>query len=172
MDTGYAYRNTCSTLRPFGTNKQKLRRIIMTKINPYLSFKGNCEEAFNFYKSVFGGEFGYIGRYKDVPQPDRQIFAQEADEKIMHVSLPISTETVLMGCDTAEAFGESIVEGNNFSLSINTDSKEKADRLFHALSAGGEVKMQMNQTFWGSYFGVLVDQFGINWTISFESQNQ
>jgi PhnB protein len=76
-----------------------------------------------------------------------------------------------MGCDTAEAFRESIVEGNNFSLSISTDSKEKADRLFHALSAGGQVKMPMNQTFWGSYFGVLIDKFGINWTISFESEN-
>ena len=143
----------------------------MTTVNPYLTFKGNCEEAFNFYRAVFGGDFGYIGRYKDVPQSDRQIFAQETDEKIMHVSLPISAETVLMGCDTVEAFGQSIVEGNNFTLSITTDSREKADRLFRELSAGGQIKMPMNQTFWGAYFGVLTDKFGINWTISFDSEN-
>ena len=143
----------------------------MTTLNPYLTFKGNCEEAFNFYKSAFGGDFGYIGRYKDVPQSDRQIFALETDEKIMHVSLPISAETVLMGCDVVEAFGQSIVEGNNFSLSVTTDSQEKADRLFHDLSAGGQIKMPMNQTFWGAYFGVLTDKFGITWTISFASEN-
>ena len=144
----------------------------MTTLNPYLTFKGNCEEAFNFYKSVFGGDFGYIGRYKDVPQSDRPLFALETDEKIMHVSLPISTETVLMGCDTVEAFGQTIVEGNNFSLSITTDSQEKADRLFHELSAGGQIKLPMDQTFWGAYFGMLTDKFGINWTISFASGNE
>ena len=140
----------------------------MTTINPYLTFKGNCEVAFNFYKSVFGGEFRYIGRYKDVPQPHRQTFAVEADEKIMHVSLPISSETILMGCDTIEAYGEPVIEGNNFSLSITTDSREKADQLFNDLSVGGQIKMPMNQAFWGSYFGMLTDKFGINWTISFE----
>ncbi len=77
----------------------------MTTLNPYLVFKGNCEDAFNFYKSVFGGDFRYIVRYKDVPQTDRQIFPLEADEKIMHVSLPVSTETILMGCDSTEAYG-------------------------------------------------------------------
>jgi PhnB protein len=142
----------------------------MTTVNPYLTFKGNCEEAFNFYKSVFGGEFKYMGRYKDVPQSDRQIFAGVTDEKIMHVSLPISAETVLMGCDTAEEPGESIVEENNFSLSVTTDSQEKADRLFNGLSVGGQIKMPMSQTFWGAYFGMLTDKFGINWTISFDAE--
>jgi len=140
----------------------------MTIVNPYLVFKGNCEEAFNFYKSVLGGHFRYIGRYKDMPQPDRKNFAPEADEKIMHVSLPISTETILMGCDILEAKGQSITEGNNFSLSITTDSREKADRLFNGLSAGGQIKMPMTQTFWGSYFGTFTDKFGINWTMSFD----
>jgi PhnB protein len=140
----------------------------MTTVNPYLTFKGNCEAAFNFYKSVFGGDFRYIGRYKDVPQPHRNTFAAEADEKIMHVSLPISAETILMGCDTTEAFGEPVIDGNNFSLSITTDSREKADQLFNGLSLGGQIKMPMNQTFWASYFGMLTDKFGINWTISFE----
>jgi PhnB protein len=140
----------------------------MTTVNPYLIFKGNCEEAFNFYRSAFGGDFRYIGRYKDVPKSDRQTFASEADEKIMHVSLPISKETILMGCDVAEAKGQPIIEGTNFSLSVTTDSREEADRLFNELSAGGQIKMSMDQTFWGSYFGVLTDKYGINWTISFD----
>jgi len=143
----------------------------MTIVNPYLVFKGNCEEAFNFYKSVFGGDFRYIGRYKDVPQTDRQTFALEADEKIMHVSLPISAETILMGCDIV-GDGQPVVEGTNFSLSVTTDSREEADRLFHGLSVGGQIKMPMNQTFWGSYFGMLTDKFGINWTMSFDSSNE
>ena len=107
-----------------------------------------------------------------MPQPDRQNFAAEADEKIMHVSLPISAETILMGCDIIEADGQPIVAGNNFSLSITTDSREKADQLFHGLSSGGQIKMPMNQTFWGSYFGVCTDKFEINWTISFDSANE
>ena len=141
----------------------------MTILNPYLVFKGNCEEAFNFYRSVFNVNFRYIGRYKDMPQPDRQNFAPGADEKIMHVSLPISGETILMGCDIIETVGQPIVEGNNFSLSVTTDSQEEADRLFDGLSAGGQVKMPMTQTFWGAYFGTFTDKFGINWTLSFET---
>ncbi|HEY5407030.1 MAG TPA: VOC family protein [Ginsengibacter sp.] len=138
----------------------------MTTINPYLYFNGNCEEAFNFYKSVFNSEFKYIGRYKDVPQTDKHIF-QEQDNNIMHVSLPISRETTLMGSDNKELYKQT-VSTNNFSLSINTDKKEEADRLFQKLSEGGKVKVTMNDTFWGSYYGIVTDRFGINWKISFE----
>ena len=141
----------------------------MTKVNPYLTFNGNCEEAFRLYKSAFGREFLYIGRYKDVPPADRQTFQIENDDKIMHVTLPISNETILMGCDSPEASGQGIILGNNISVSISTDSKEEADRLFNKLSIGGQIKMSMNQTFWGAYFGVFTDRFGINWTISFDS---
>jgi len=141
----------------------------MTKVNPYLSFNGNCEEAFYFYKSAFGGEFLYIGRYKDVPPANQQTFQVENDEKIMHVTLPISKETNLMGCDSPEVSGQGFILGNNMCLSISTDSKGEADRLFSELSAGGQIKMLMNQTFWGSYFGVFTDKFGITWTISFDS---
>ena len=141
----------------------------MTKVNPYLTFNGNCEEAFCFYKSAFGREFLYIGRYKDVPSPDRHTFQVDNDDKIMHVSLPISRETILMGCDSPESSGQGIVFGNNICLSINTDSKEEADRLFNELSNGGQIKMSMNQTFWGAYFGAFSDRFGITWTISFDS---
>ena len=139
----------------------------MTTVNPYLYFNGNCEEAFNFYKSAFSREFKYIGRYKDVPQTDKHLF-QEQDNKIMHVSLPISEETVLMGADNAELSNRNI-STTNFSLSINTDKKEEADRLFRKLSEGGKVKLAMNETFWGSYYGIVTDKFGIMWKISFES---
>jgi len=146
-----------------------LNNAAMAKVNPYLTFNGNCEEAFCLYKSAFGREFLYIGRYKDVPPPDRQIFQVENEDRIMHVSLPISKETILMGCDSPEASGQEIILGNNICLSISTDSKEEADRLFKALSIGGQIKMSMNQTFWGAYFGVFTDRFGITWTISFDS---
>lgn len=141
----------------------------MTKVNAYMTFNGDCEEAFSFYKSVFGGEFLYIGRYKDVPPTDRQTFRLENDEKIMHVSLPISKETILMGCDSTEAYGQGTIFGNNISLSINLDNKEEADRLFNELSVGGQIKMSMSQTFWGAYFGMFTDRFGINWLINCDS---
>lgn len=140
----------------------------MTKLNPYLTFKGNCEEAFNFYNSIFGGEFQFIGRYRDVPEKDRSTFPTEGDEKIMHVSLPINEETILMGCDSLEAYGQATEFGNNISLSLTPDSKLEADRLFNGLSAGGQIKMTMNETFWGAYFGVFTDKFGVPWIINCE----
>jgi len=140
----------------------------MTTVNTYIYFNGNCEVAFNFYKVVFRKEITYIGRYKDVPQTDRQIF-READEKIMHVTLPISTETSLMGSDNTEAYEESIAY-SNFSLIIHTDSKEEANRLFDELSKGGQIKVAMNLTFWGSYYGICIDKFGITWKITTESK--
>ena len=143
----------------------------MTTVNPYLTFRDNCEKAFIFYKSVFGGEFQFIGRYKDLPSTEREIFPNEGDEKIMHVTLPISKETILMGCDNSESPGQTNNFGNNISLSVNTDSKESADQIFNRLSAGGQIKMSMNETFWGAYFGVLTDKFGINWTISTDLKN-
>lgn len=139
----------------------------MPTLNPYLFFNGNCEDAFNFYKLVFGKDFKYIGRYKDVPQTDKQIFHEE-DEKIMHVSLPISAETILMGCDITEMYKQPI-STNNFSLYISTESKEEADRLFDKLSINGQIGMAMSQTFWGSYYGILTDKFGIIWKITFNS---
>ena len=141
----------------------------MTTVNIYLYFKGNCEEAFNFYKSVFGGEFQYIGRYKDVPKTARQHYPYSTDEQIMHIALPISKETVLMGADITDVNDIKAELGNNFSLFLHTDSKEEADRLFNALSVQGKVKMPMADQFWGSYYGICLDKFGINWKISFSS---
>lgn len=145
----------------------------MTTVNVYLNFDGNCAEAFNFYKAAFGGEFPYIGYFKDMP-PQEGMPAMTAEEgnKIMHVSLPISKETALMGSDTGGEWAPKITKGNNFSISINADSKEEADRLFNELSAGGKVTMPMEKTFWGSYFGMFTDKFDINWMVSFDEQPQ
>lgn len=142
----------------------------MTTVNIYLNFDGNCEEAFNFYKSVFGGEFPYVGRYKDMPQEGGKPLPPEFGEKIMHMSLPISAETMLMGSDVGEEWAKSFKQGNNFTVSVNTGSKEEADRLFNGLSAGGMVTMPLQTTFWGDYFGMWTDKFGINWMISFATQ--
>ena len=143
----------------------------MASINPYLTFNGNCEEAFTFYKSVFGGEFPYIGRFKDMPPVDGCGEMMDADkEKIMHVSLPISGGSILMGSDSTESFGNATVAGNNFALSISTGSQDEADKLFAELSAGGQVTMPMNKTFWGSYFGMFTDKFGIQWMVSFDEK--
>jgi PhnB protein len=140
----------------------------MITLNPYLTFIGNCEEAFNFYKSIFGGEFQFLGRYKDVPEEERKTFKDEDDEKIMHVSLPINKDTTLMGCDSQAPFGHTTEFGSNISLALNTDSRQDADRLFKGLSADGQIKMDMNETFWGAYFGMVKDKFGIQWMINCE----
>lgn len=143
----------------------------MATVNVYLNFNGNCEEAFTFYKSVFGGEFSYMGRFKDMPpQEGMPSMTAEEGEKIMHVSLPVSKETSLSGSDTLGEGCASFEKGNNFSVSINTESEEEADRLFNGISAGGTVTMPMSKTFWGSYFGMFTDKFEINWMVSFENQ--
>lgn len=138
-------------------------------INPYLTFNGNCEEAFNFYKSVFGGSFPYVGRYGEMPSPDGQPIPSSEKNKIMHMSLPIGANSILMGSDSSDAFGHATVIGDNFSISINTTSQDEADKLYNGLSNEGIKTMPMSKTFWGSYFGMLVDKFGINWQISFDT---
>lgn len=142
----------------------------MTTVNVYLTFNGNCLEAFNFYKSVFGGEFPYVGKYKDIPTQDSEPCSPADADKIMHISLPIGGDTMLMGCDTGGEWAAKFKEGNNYSLSLNADSKEEADRLFNGLSKGGQIMMPMSTTFWGAYFGMFTDQFGINWMVSFEEK--
>ncbi len=144
----------------------------MATINPYLNFPGNCEEAFNFYKSIFGGEFTYLGKFKDMPPQEGVELSKEDQNKVMHVSLPIGKETLLMGSDAGGEWAPKIIIGNNISISITAESKEEADRLFNKLSDGGNVTMPMNQTFWGSYFGMCTDKFDINWMISFGDESQ
>lgn len=143
----------------------------MATTNTYLNFNGNCEDAFGFYKNVFGGEYAYIGRFGDMP-PSEDYQMPEADKnKIMHVSLPIG-KSILMGSDTGGEWAPSFTQGNNFSISISADSKEEADRLFNALADGGQITMPLANTFWGDYFGMLTDKFGINWMMSYNEQQQ
>jgi len=141
----------------------------MITINPYLYFDGNCEEAFNFYESVFRKEISHINKYKDVPKPGRDMF-QESDEKIMHATLPLSKETMLNGSDNSLAYKE-LVKYKTFSLIIHTESKEEVDRLFGALSQNGQIIAPVGLTFWGAYYGQCVDKFGINWKIILQSEN-
>ena len=137
----------------------------MKSISPYLNFNGNTEEAFNFYKSVFGGEFKAIQRFKDVPGTN----VSEADaDKIMHIALPIGADVILMATDALESMGQHLVEGNNFYITIDTESKEEADSLFAKLSEGGKSELAMEKTFWNAYFGMFRDKFGINWMIIFD----
>ena len=144
----------------------------MASINPYLVFNGNCEEAFLFYQSVFGGEFPYVGKFKDMPQAEgKPALSEEEGNKIMHVTLPIGDGSILMGSDISSASGD-VVFGQNISLSINAQSKDEADKLFNGLSAGGTVTMAMNQTFWGAYFGMFTDKFGINWMVNFDENEK
>lgn len=141
----------------------------MPVINPYLNFPGNTEEAFNFYKSVFGGEFaGGVYRFKDVPDADK--LSEEDKNKVMHVALPIGSGNMIMGTDALESMGFKVNPGNNFYISITPDSREEADRLFKGLSAGGKVEMEMQDTFWGAYYGSFQDKFGIKWMINFDTR--
>lgn len=142
----------------------------MATINPYLTFNGNCEEAFEFYKSVFGGEYAHLGRYSEMPSENP--LPKEDANKIMHVSLPISKETVLMGSDSSEAFGKVSSIGDNFSISINAESEEEARALFDGLSDGGRVNMPLEKTFWGSLFGMFTDKYSINWMVSYEYEQK
>ena len=141
----------------------------MTTVNVYLTFSGNCEEAFNFYKNIFGGEFPYVGRFKDMPPHKGSKPVPAAyGEKIMHISLPISKETSLMGCDVGGEWSNNYKEGNNFTISVNTDNTDDATRIFNSLAEGGKITMPLAKTFWESYFGMLTDKFGINWMVNCE----
>ena len=137
----------------------------MTTINPYLNFNGNAEEAFNFYKSVFGGEFSSLQRMKDTPD-GQKVPAAERD-KIMHIALPIGKGVKLMASDAMESMGQKLSAGNNFYLSVSAESKAEADRLFNGLSKGGKVEMPMQMMFWGEYFGMFADKYGVQWMVSF-----
>ena len=137
----------------------------MKAINPYLNFPGNTEEAFNFYKSVFGGEFVGLTRFSDIP--DGGNVKPNEKEKLMHVSLPIGKNNVLMATDILESTGGHFITGTNFHISITADSKEEATKVFNGISEGGEVSMPLADTFWGDYFGMLTDKFGIQWMINY-----
>lgn len=136
----------------------------MIKIDPYLTFNGNTEEAFNFYKSVFGKDFSAMQKFKDMPGSDKM--SAKDLERVMHVALPINEQVNLMASDNVESMEKGFIVGNNFSISINTDSKDEADKLFNELSEGGKVEVALADSFWGAYFGMFQDKFGINWIIN------
>lgn len=138
---------------------------------PYLNFDGKTEEAFNFYRSVFGGDFmGGVMRYKDMPDGDK--LPKEDQNKVMHVALPIGKGGYLMGTDTLDSFGPKLVVGNNAQIMISPESKEDADRLFEELSKGGKVVMAMSDQFWGAYYGAFEDKFGVNWMIHYDTSQK
>ncbi len=141
----------------------------MIHIDPYLNFAGNTEEAFNFYRSVLGGEFTMIQRFKETSEAGSM--SDDDGEKIMHIGLPIGNN-VLMATDTLESKGDKLVVGNNVALTLSVDSKDEADRIFRELSAEGTVEMAMENTFWGAYFGMLRDKYGVKWMISFDTPKE
>ncbi|AEM69241.1 Glyoxalase/bleomycin resistance protein/dioxygenase [Allomuricauda ruestringensis DSM 13258] len=139
------------------------------KVNTYLNFDGNAEEAFNFYKTVFGGDF--IANMKMGDAPDADKLSEEEKSRTMHISLPLSNDTILMASDIVPSMGHSLKKGNNSYISIHPESKEEADRLFNGLSKGGEIEMPMADQFWGDYFGSFVDKFGIHWMVNYNPQS-
>ena len=138
----------------------------MALINPHINFNGNAEEAFNFYKSVFGGEFTKVIRFKDLENPEFPLAEKEAN-KIMHIALPIGT-SVLMGNDVPEIFGKTNENENRSKIAISAESKEEADHIFNGLSVGGSVEMPIGDSPWGSYFGMFRDKYGIEWMVDYD----
>jgi PhnB protein len=142
----------------------------MAKVGTYLNFQRNTEEVFNFYKSIFGGEFsrGGIARFKDIPPSDGMPTVAEADKNlVMHIELPILGDHLLMGTDAPESMGFHVNYGNNIQINLEPDTKEETKRLFDALSKGGKVTMDLHDAFWGSYYGTCTDKFGVQWMFNY-----
>lgn len=140
----------------------------MALINPHINFNGNAEEAFTFYKSVFGGEFARITRFKDLSSPEFPVAKKDAN-KIMHIALPIG-KNILMANDVPERMGQVNENENRSKISISAESREEADKLFNGLSVGGQIEMPIADSPWGSYFGMFRDKFGIEWMVDFDSK--
>jgi PhnB protein len=141
----------------------------MALINPHMNFNGNAEEAFTFYKSVFGGEFAKVIRFKDLSSPEFPVAESEAN-KIMHIALPIG-KNFLMANDVPEIMGKTNENENRSKIVINAESKEEADKLFNGLSAGGTIEGPIGDSPWGSYFGCFRDKYGIEWMVDFDAKN-
>lgn len=138
----------------------------MAQVSTYLNFQRNTEEAFNFYRSIFGGEYsgGGIARFSDIPPSDGMPPIAEADKNlVMHIELPIHGGHLLMGTDAPESMGFKVNEGNNVHINLEPDSRAETKRLFEALSAGGTITMELQYMFWGAYYGSCTNKFGINW---------
>lgn len=142
----------------------------MALINPHINFNGNAYEAFTFYRSVFGGEFTKITRFKDIASPEFPI-APDDENKLMHIALPIGQHNMLMANDVPAFLGKVSENENRSKIAISAESKEEADHLFNGLSAGGDVEVPMSDSFGSSYFGMFRDKYGIEWMISFDPGN-
>ena len=141
----------------------------MAQINPHINFNGNAEEAFTFYKSVFGGTFAKIIRFKDLAGAGFSV-AENEKNKIMHIVLPIGNGSTLMGNDVPEILGKTNENENRSKIVISAESKDEADKLFNGLSAGGQIEGPMGDGPWGSYFGCFRDKYGIEWIVEFDSE--
>lgn len=141
----------------------------MASINPYINFNGNAEEAFNFYKSVFGGEFGTVLRFKDLASDEFPAPANEAD-KIMRITLPIG-DSVLIANDVPESMGRVSENENRSKIAVGAASREEADKVFAGLTEGGTIEVPMDDGPWGTYFGMFRDKFGIEWTVEFDPKD-
>ena len=142
----------------------------MITVNPYLLFNGNCLQAFEFYKTVFRKEWVSISHYSDVPPMDNALpIPDDKKNWVMHVALALDNNNLIMGSDKHPSFDD-LNFGDNVKLSLSVDSKEEADRLFNALSASGSIEMPIEDTFWGDYFGMLTDKFGVQWMIAFTKE--
>ncbi len=138
-------------------------------LNVYLHFNSNCREVFEFYRSVFGGDFSSFATFRDMPE--QMDIPEDEQDDILHVSLDIGG-TALMGSDVPSAFGPPVQQGNNFAISYNADSREQTEELFNRISEGGTVTMPLGDTFWGSYFGACTDRYGINWMVSYNNPQE
>ena len=138
----------------------------MARIDPYIHFNGNAEEAFTFYRSVFGGEFEKLVRYNDLSSPEHPIPQNDAN-RIMHIALPVGKNNVLLGSDVMEHMGKVTENDNRNTISIAAESRQEADKLFNGLSAGGKVEMPIADSPWGAYFGMFTDKYGIEWMVNF-----
>ena len=138
----------------------------MTQLQPYLNFDGNAREAMEFYRSVFGGEFSSAVPFREFPVEGLTI-SDEDQDKLMHIALPIGEDEVLMASDTLPSLGQKLVQGNNNYITIVPADRDEADRLFNALSEGGEVEMPIGDQAWGDYFGSFKDKFGVMWMVNY-----
>lgn len=139
----------------------------MALINPHINFNGNAEEAFTFYKSVFGGEFAKIIRFKDLASPEFRV-AEKEENKIMHIALPIGKSNMLMANDVPEIMGKTNENENRSKIVISAESKEEADKFFNGLSAGGNIEGPIGEGPWGTYAGMFRDKYGIEWIVEFD----
>jgi PhnB protein len=144
----------------------------MPRVSTYLNFPGNTEEAFNFYKSVFGGEFGHIARFGEMPPTEGcPPLPEAAKNLILHIELPILGGYVLMATDSPDCLGMSVQPGNNVHINLEPDTRAETERLFNALSEGGKVSMPLQDMFWGAYFASFTDRYGINWMVNCANQS-